>query len=64
MKDPVGVADAEVVDETELPTEDTVEDKLDGTEVVDVDATEEEVVESTVPFLMYRESLLPAPVIC
>jgi hypothetical protein len=60
---PVGDAEAEVVDDTEITMVDIVEDELDEPEFVDVEATEEEVVETTVPFLMYKESLLPAPVI-
>jgi hypothetical protein len=57
MKAPVGVAEAEAeaVDETDITTDD-VEDLPNVAE-------DEEVLEMTVPFLMYKESRLPAPVI-
>jgi hypothetical protein len=52
---PVGVAEAEGVDETDVTTED-VEDLPDVAE-------DEEAVGMAVPFLMYKESRLPAPVV-
>jgi hypothetical protein len=55
MKAPVGVAEAEAVDETDITTDD-VEDLPNVAE-------DEEVLEMTVPFLMYKESRLPAPVV-
>lgn len=55
MKAPVGVAEAEVVDETDV-TAVEVEDLLDIAE-------DEKVLEMTVPFFMYKESRLPAPVV-
>lgn len=55
MKAPVVVAEAEVVDETDVTVVE-VEDLLDVAE-------DEEVLEMTVPFLMYKESRLPAPVV-
>lgn len=59
---PVAVAELDVVDavleETEDCTTDDVDDVPDEIEVSDVEA----VVEMTVPFLMYAESLLPAPI--
>jgi hypothetical protein len=54
VKAPVGVAEAEVVDETEVSTVEVV-DLLDVAEA-------EELVDITVPFLIYKESRLPAPV--
>jgi hypothetical protein len=57
---PVAVAELEVVetvpDERVAVTPDEVDD-IDLARVVD-----EEVVETTVPFKIYRESLLPAPI--
>jgi hypothetical protein len=59
----VGVAVAELNELEVLDTVlvDTVPEVEETVEVL-LDAADDEVVEMTVPFLMYRESLLPAPV--
>ncbi len=65
---PVAVAELEVVeavvDETEVV--ETVVDETEAVVPVEVEdleivADEEELVETTVPFRMYKDSLLPAP---
>jgi hypothetical protein len=65
---PIAVAELDVVDEVPEETEDCPTKNVDDVpveiEIFDVEAAvdEEAVVKMTVPFLMYTESLFPAPI--